>query len=935
MLINYFDESWYLATYPDVANAGIDALTHYKKFGIKEGRLPCALPVLSDIRALWGAPHSIDNFSLVRLREHVKGEGPNGAYALANIASYYHSLGAFKEVITLIESNTKLLSSFPELIAEQGGYVVALESYIKVGDIKGAESALRSWEAVFSPTESLMARSLLEQKCGKIQRLNQIYSSEHLGNVEIVAEAPALFDSLGNSEETKLFHKLKSSVFPFHKVSVVVPVFNGATTAETALRSLRSQTWENLEIIVIDDCSTDNTFEQLKVLADKDERISVYRNETNRGAYFTRNRGLFLATGKFVTVMDADDWAHPQKIEKQVWPLIWKRNLAASVSHWARCNNSLEFTRLRPQNGWVHRNVSSLMVHRQIAVELGGWNNVKANADTEFYYRLQALKGANSIREVLPGTPLSLGRVSESSLTQQSSTHLITQYGGARKQYIDFAKAWHKNTTDLSIKNGDHNLGLPFPVPPVLLNNATASTNEVNNAEYHRWLTALDEEWYLLSNKDVDAQGIGIHEHYWQSGEAEDRAPSPFFIPSAYKYWFSQYAQERSPTWHALTSGWEFNRPLTLQGDVKNMSGRHVVLVGHQVTPRIFGAERSLLDMLSALSNAGYKITLILPSAINADYIDKCSQLVDTIQFLPLPWFKESRQASAALVNYLSKYFKENAVVAVYVNTIVMHEPLIAAKQSNIPSIVHVRELPEYDPDLMKVLGETPEECRERLLKNSEFFIANSKKTESWLNVPHRTSVVYNKVSSPELVKGITSEKVLNVCMVSSNIKKKGVNDFFRVASLCSTNSSIQFNLYGPITDEVKKAEKELDAKNITIHGYVSDVNLAMQQNHVVLSLSWFEESFGRTVAEAMLNERVVVAYDWGAVPELIDKETGILVEYKNVKAIANALEHLQKNNELLAAIAKKARVSALRRFSSDVYNSKLNEALETFLGKS
>tara|TARA_Y100000296_G_scaffold33513_1_gene38791 strand:+ start:137 stop:403 length:267 start_codon:yes stop_codon:yes gene_type:complete len=88
-------------------------------------------------------------------------------------------------------------------------------------------------------------------------------------------------------------------------------------------------------------------------------------------------------------------------------------------------------------------------------------------------------------------------------------------------------------------------------------------------------------------------------------------------------------------------------------------------------------------------------------------------------------------------------------------------------------------------------------------------------------------------------------------------------------------------------------------------------------------------------VAEAMLNERVVVAYDWGAVPELIDQETGILVEYKNVKAIANALEHLQKNNESLTEIAKKARVSALRRFSGDVYNSKLNEALETFLCKS
>lgn len=932
---NYFDESWYLAAYPDVANAGIDALTHYKKFGIKEGRLPCALPVLSDIRALWGAPHTIDNETLIRLREHIKGGGPNGAYALANTASYYHSLGAFKEVITLIESNTELLSSFPELIAEQGGYVVALESYIKVGDIKGAESALLMWEDAFSSVESLMARSLLEQKCEKIKRLNEIYSSRRLENVEIVVEELALFDRLYSSKGQKLVSKFLPSVFPFHKVSVVVPVFNGAKTIATALRSLFAQTWKNLEIIVIDDYSTDDSFEQLAAFAKQDNRVRAFQNESNRGAYYTRNRGLHLATGKFITVMDADDWAHPQKIEKQVWPLIWKRNLAATVSHWARCNNSLEFTRLRPQNGWVHRNVSSLMVHRQIAIDLGGWDVVKANADTEFYYRLQALTGSESIKEVLPGTPLSLGRVSDSSLTQQSSTHLITQYGGARKQYIDFARAWHRNTNNLSLKRGSQNLGLPFPIPSPLLNNATPDASAVNEAEYHRWLTAFDEEWYLLSNKDVDAQGIGIHEHYWQSGELEDRAPSPFFVPSAYKYKFPQYAEQQSPTWHALKNGWAFTQPVIIEGDVKDALGAHVVVVGHQVTSQIFGAERSLLDMLFALGKAGYKVTLVLPSANNPDYIKRCEKLVANIHFLPLPWFSKSRKTSHVLVSYLSEYFTSQEVAAVYVNTVVMHEPLIAATKSSIPSIVHVRELPEHDPDLMKILGETPEECRERLLENSKFFIANSKKTESWLNAPTRTSVVYNKVSSSSSPKSIAPTEKLNVCMASSNIKKKGINDFFEVASLCSSNSNIQFNLYGPITDEVKKAQKELNTKNVKVHGYVNDVNVVMQQNHIVLSLSLFEESFGRTVAEGMLNKRVVVAYDWGAVPELLDDKSGILVEYKNVKAVADALCYLQKNNEILIEKANNARKRALSRFSSDVYNLQLKAALETFLAKS
>ena len=929
---NFVDESWYLATYPDVANAGIDALTHYKKFGIKEGRLPCALPALRDIRELWAAPHSIDKDSLIRLKEHIKSEGPNGAYALVNTAAYYHSLGAFKEVIALTENNQNLFTLFSGLIAEQGGYAVALESYIKLGDIKGAESAFLMWEDTFSTIESLMARSLLEQKCGKIKFLNQIYTSKHLANVEIVAEKPALFDSIGISKEKKRFSRLLSSVFPFYKVTVVVPVFNGSKTVTTALCSLCAQTWKNLEIIVIDDCSTDNTFRQVTVLAGQDARISVFRNETNRGAYFTRNRGLFLATGKFVTVMDADDWAHPQKIEKQVKPLIWKRSLAATVSHWARCNNSLGFTRLRPQNGWIHRNVSSLMVRTKIALDLGGWDVVKANADTEFYYRLQAFKGTENIKEVLPGTPLSLGRVSDSSLTQQSSTHLITQYGGARKQYIDFAKAWHKNTSSLSLKRDSRNAGAPFPVPPVLLSNAVTKVRETNEAEYCRWQKALDEEWYVLANKDVDAQGIGIHEHYWQSGEVEDRAPSPLFIPSAYQYCYLSYAFQKSPTWHALSNGWNFDEPVVAEGDLQIRAGSHVVLVGHQVTSQIFGAERSLLDMLYALGSAGYIVTLILPSAKNVDYIEKCKKLAESIQFLPLPWFRKSREINSKLVNYLSNFFAKNDVAAVYVNTIVMHEPLIAAKQSNIPSIVHVRELPEHDPDLMKILGETPEECRERLLKNSEFFIANSKKTESWLNAPTRTSVVYNKVSCSQYPTRIAPTEMLNVCMVSSNIKKKGINDFFEVATLCSTNNNIKFNLYGPITDEVKKAQKELNTNNVSVHGYVPDVNFAMQQNHVVLSLSWFEESFGRTVAEAMLNERVVVAYEWGAVPELIDEETGVLVEYKNVREVADALEYLQKNYELLATKAKKARISAIERFSNEVYNLELKKALEIFI---
>lgn len=120
-----------------------------------------------------------------------------------------------------------------------------------------------------------------------------------------------------------------------------------------------------------------------------------------------------------------------------------------------------------------------------------------------------------------------------------------------------------------------------------------------------------------------------------------------------------------------------------------------------------------------------------------------------------------------------------------------MYELLIVVIKSNILSIVYVWEFFEYDLDLMKILGEMLEECWECLFENSKFFIVNFKKIESWFNVFMCIFVVYNKVFFLLFLKSIVLIEKFNVCMVSSNIKKKGINDFFEVVSLCSFNSNI------------------------------------------------------------------------------------------------------------------------------------------------
>lgn len=97
------------------------------------------------------------------------------------------------------------------------------------------------------------------------------------------------------------------------KITVIIPAFNSESGISVALRSLIKQTWTNLEIIVVDDCSPDNTANVVKEWMQKDDRITLLQTETNSGPYVARNIALNQASGEFVTINDADDWSHPQK----------------------------------------------------------------------------------------------------------------------------------------------------------------------------------------------------------------------------------------------------------------------------------------------------------------------------------------------------------------------------------------------------------------------------------------------------------------------------------------------------------------------------------------------------------------------------------------------------------------------------------------------
>lgn len=105
-------------------------------------------------------------------------------------------------------------------------------------------------------------------------------------------------------------------------ISVIIPIFNKSRFLRKALRSIREQTYSDLEIICIDDASTDNCFDALSELALQDPRIKVFRNESNLGIYANRLVGIRHATGSYTAFADADDLMSPQALELMLKAMV-------------------------------------------------------------------------------------------------------------------------------------------------------------------------------------------------------------------------------------------------------------------------------------------------------------------------------------------------------------------------------------------------------------------------------------------------------------------------------------------------------------------------------------------------------------------------------------------------------------------------------------
>ncbi|MCB4438259.1 glycosyltransferase [Alteromonas sp. McT4-15] len=914
-VINQFDENFYLQTYPDIAAAGVDPKAHFLNFGWHEGRWPNGFGVVDLDFEIWST--ELPALSEEKLSNIViKKESPASGLAAWFLCRWLASWGRWEEASQFIP---QMLIDEKSLlyIRHQGPYLLAFNILIRLKQYQKAKDLLDS-KGWLNTNDKLLARSMLERNTSKLDRINEVFAQHHLSKIS--AQTASDLNSIeGEADVAKIARK-----FTLPLVSVIVPCFNSQATLHVALKSICSQTYEKLEIIVVNDASTDDSSNVINEFVKKDRRVRHIELPENSGAYAARNMGLSKAKGHLITTHDADDWSHPEKIARQVKSLLENKSAVACLSHWVRCDKDLNFERWRMEDGWIYRNISSLMFRRKVHRKIGYWDNVSVNADTEFFNRIAKVFGGSKILDVLPGVPLAFGRVDAGSLTQNSTTHLRTQFRGLRKEYMESATKWHNSVKRLFMPKSGKRM---FVVPPHICR-GEQSIRERNLKEYLADKKLFDAKWYEDKNQDVKASGIEPLLHFTKFGVYEGRDPHPSFSLSAFSLTENKNYFESVSLW--ASDDRKQTSTISIKGNVSIRSTKRVLMVGHLAGAELFGAERSFLDCVEMLFNQGAAIEVVLPEAKCPDYIKEIQKYVKKIHFIPLAWWHAKRTSCETTISLFESVIDEFLPKCVYINTLTLWEPYLAAKNKKIETLTHVRELPEFDKDLCDRLGADPTTIRESVIKLSSRFIANSQASYNYIDLPNKTLKVHNMVRVSEFLdKSEKIEKGITAVMLSSNTKKKGVEDFFSIARLCAKrNIDIKFKLYGPNTVDLTACFEKEQAANISYEGYTHNTVSTLQKADVVLNLSHFQESFGRTVIEGMAAGCVVVAYNWGAIPEILTQDTGVLVEKGDVHAVADRLQELSNEPSKLQALAACAKIDALSRFDISVIEKQLSEAV-------
>jgi tetratricopeptide (TPR) repeat protein len=395
------------------------------------------------------------------------------------LAKYFES--GFELIRREFVRNLFFLGDFKKA-AQEGERTIALQpedlelrflvsaAWLELGDLD--RSSLHAYYAAAHggwdefPLETPLFLYATQQRAGLaglgLKQLNQLFADMGCSDLRIRDHSDnSLFDRFevddraGDSER-----ETKDGVAPIYHgplVSVVMTAYNAEEYVMTAARSILEQSYRNIELIIVDDCSTDGTPEMLLNLERNDPRVRVILKSTNDGTYVSKNMGLLQARGEFVALQDSDDWSHPDRIAKSVAALQARPELIGVTTDWIRMTTSGEIV-IKAGGQIAHVCCISLVFRREPALKtLGFFDSVRIEADMEYIKRIALAFGDAAVARLR--WPLLFGRARSDSLTASEEFGLTrTGYTMPRRNYQSAYGGWHSE-----IRTGGSPY-MPFPL---------------------------------------------------------------------------------------------------------------------------------------------------------------------------------------------------------------------------------------------------------------------------------------------------------------------------------------------------------------------------------------------------------------------------------------------------------------------------------------
>jgi glycosyltransferase involved in cell wall biosynthesis len=215
------------------------------------------------------------------------------------------------------------------------------------------------------------------------------------------------------------------------KVSFILAVYNDQENISRSIESMQAQTYKNIEIVILDDCSTDKTYDICKKLSLKDSRIKLYKNDINLGLTRSLNKLINFSSGEFIARQDSDDTSVDFRIETQIKFLEeYKLDLSYSRAFIKESNKVIpNFSYYLPlklivkyKNPFIH---GTLFIKKDVITALGGYD--------EFFYFSQDYK---LIKDVLKkGYKVKIDRKVLYNLNMKNN--ISTKYKDIQKIYAN------------------------------------------------------------------------------------------------------------------------------------------------------------------------------------------------------------------------------------------------------------------------------------------------------------------------------------------------------------------------------------------------------------------------------------------------------------------------------------------------------------------